>query len=162
MARRVFFSFHHQRDIFRVSQIRNCGVFNSGDTQPFLDAAEWEKVRREGESAVKNWIDRQMDGTSVIIICIGNETYKRKWVRYEIMKAYQAGKGILGIHIHNMKSINSQTDDKGINPLDQTHITQNGREIPLSLIFPTYDWILNDGRKNISNWIDEAAIKIGR
>ena len=58
MARKVFFSFHYDRDVLRVSQVRNCNVVTSGFTQDdFVDAADWETVKKGGDSAIKNWID---------------------------------------------------------------------------------------------------------
>ena len=72
MPRNVFFSFHHKRDIIRVSRIRNCGTFTD-EGQPFLDKAEWEKIKSTGDAKIKNWIDAQMERTSVLIACIGNE-----------------------------------------------------------------------------------------
>jgi hypothetical protein len=162
MPRRTFFSFHHERDIFRVSQIRNCGVFKAGDSQPFLDHAAWEEVRLKGHLEVKRWIDYEMSGSSVLVVCIGSETFERTWVRYEIRKAHFDKKGILGIRIHNMKSINKKTASIGVNPLDITHITEDNKEICCSEIYKTYDWVNDNGRENIEKWIEEAAIKAGR
>lgn len=162
MPRKVFFSFHHKRDIWRVSQIRNCGVFHDGDAQPFLDAAAWEEVRKQGTENIKRWIDKEMDGKTVLVVCIGNETNNRRWVRYEIVKAYEENKGIIGITIHNMKNSDSEKDYPGKNPLSTFHITQNGREQCFSDMYSTYDWVKDNGRENIKKWIEEAANKVGR
>lgn len=66
MARRVFFSFHYERDIWRVNQVRHTWV-TKGDIEEagYIDAADFEKVERQGEEAVKRWIDNQLKGTSV-------------------------------------------------------------------------------------------------
>jgi hypothetical protein len=74
MARRVFFSFHYQEDIWRVNQIRHVGVTKDWEAMPFLDAASWEAVKRKGDAAVKGWIDRQLDGTGVTVVLIGSQT----------------------------------------------------------------------------------------
>jgi hypothetical protein len=65
MARRVFFSFHYERDVWRVSQIRNSGIIlSAGDTTAgFIDAVEWERIERRGDEAVKRWIDGELQGT---------------------------------------------------------------------------------------------------
>ena len=144
MARRTFFSFHHGRDIWRVSQVRNSWV-----TQPdreaagFWDAAEWEKVRVQSEDAILKWIDKQLEGTSVTVVLIGAETSKRPYVAYEIKQSIKRGNGLLGIYIHNLKDMEGKTDTMGSNPLP------NG--------YPTYDWVYDDGRKNIGDWIEKAA-----
>jgi len=86
MARRVFFSFHYQDDIWRVSQIRNSRVTKDWEANTFLDAASWESVRRKGEPAVKSWIDRQLDGTGVTVVLIGTQTADRRYVQYRRRK----------------------------------------------------------------------------
>ena len=163
MARRVFFSFHYDRDIFRVSQVRNSWVVRgSKETQPFLDKAEWESIKRTGDAAVKRWIDEQLNGTSVTVVLIGAETYKREWVLHEIKRSYELGKGILGIYIHNVKCLKTGTDIKGQNPLDYWTIQQNGQNVPFSKLYKTYDWVGNNGYNNLSSWIEQAAQAVGR
>ena len=165
MPRNVFFSFHHKRDIIRVSRIRNCGTFTD-EGQPFLDKAEWEKIKSTGDAKIKNWIDAQMERTSVLIACIGNEYFKRKWARYEIRKAYLEKRGIVWIYVHQMKNFEStgypSYDEKGVNPLDTFYFVENGKQIYLSSIFSTYDWEKDNGKANIERWIEEAAKKVGR
>lgn len=158
MGRHVFFSFHYQRDIWRVNQIRNSWVTQGNTTAGFWDDASWESVKKQGDQKIKSWINRQMKGTSVTVILIGSETYKRKYVLYEIQRSYEEGKGILGIHIHNMKNQYGKTDKMGYNPLD---ILQ-GNNGPLSQLYETYDWILDNGRKNMGDWIEQATISVGR
>nr|WP_287073943.1 TIR domain-containing protein [Mesorhizobium sp.] len=36
-----------------------------------------------------------MKGTSVTFVLFGAETYNREWVRHEIRRSYQLGKGML-------------------------------------------------------------------
>jgi len=163
MARKVFFSFHYERDIWRASTVRNSWV-----TKPdrkaagFWDAAEWEKVKRAGEGAVKRWIDRNLLGTSVTVVLIGAETATRKWVMYEIRKSFERGNGLLGIYIHNIRDKNKMTDAKGQNPLDILYIERDGRRVYLSQIYKTYDWVYDYGYGNIGKWIEEAAKQAGR
>jgi hypothetical protein len=162
MVRRVYFSFHHKRDIIRVSQIRNSGVFGKEDAQPFLDKAEWEKIKHSGDQKIIDWINKQMEGTSVLVLCIGAETNSRKWVRYEIQKAYREKRGIVGIRIHQQKNFEKETDYKGINPLSTMYDSIDEKEVCLDTLYSTYDWIDDNGRENIQKWIEEAAIKVGR
>src|SRR5690349_9955563 len=104
MARRVFFSFHYQDDIWRVSQIRNSRVTKNWEANTFLDAASWESVRRKGDAAVKAWIGRQLDGTGVTVVLIGAQTADRRYVQYEIEESRRRGNGLLGIHIHRLNN----------------------------------------------------------
>ena len=169
MGRHVFFSFHYQRDIWRVNQVRNSWVTQENTTASFWDDASWESVKRQGDQAIKNWINRQMKGTSVTVVLIGAETSTRKYVKYETQRSYQEGKGILGIRIHKLENQYGYTDHQGQNPLDILTVNNNGRNTPLSHlhngydhIYKTYDWILNNGYHNIGNWIEEAARNAGR
>ncbi len=118
MARRVFFSFHYERDIWRASQVRNSWVTKSDrEAAGFWDAAAWEEVKKKGDEAIKRWIRSQLEGTSVTVVLIGKETSNRKWVRFEIKESHKNGKGILGVYIHNIKDQNGNTDQKGMTNL---------------------------------------------
>lgn len=166
MARHTFFSFHYQRDIWRVNQVRNSWVTQENTTADFWDDASWESVKKQGDQAIKNWINRQMKGTSVTVVLIGMETYSRKYVQYEIRKSYIEGKGILGIRIHNIKNQYGYVGTLGKNPLDILTVNYYGTNIPLSqlknqlgydYIFKTYDWVSDRGRNNIGSWIEQAV-----
>jgi hypothetical protein len=165
MTRKVFFSFHYNRDAWRVSQVRNSWLLRPSEhqTSNFLDAADWESIQREGEVAIQRWIDNQLKGTSVTIILIGAETANRKYVDYEIKKSYNLQKGLLGIYIHQIKNSKGQTDTKGKNPFAKWQITlPNGTKKALSEIYPTYDWVDDNGRINMPAWIEKAAKAAGK
>jgi|688.fasta_scaffold361992_1 hypothetical protein len=157
MPRRVFFSFHYARDSWRVSQVRNSNLIRREDQNTFLDKAEWEQIKLNGDSSIENWINKQLYGTSVTIILIGSETSKRKWVDYEIKQSASKDNAFIGIYIHNLKNQYQQTDYKGENPLEKWSFNlKNGGGLPLSRIYKTYDWIYDSGRENITRWIEEA------
>jgi len=163
MARQVFFSFYYKRDILRVSQVRNSGIFLSeNQTQPFYDKAEWEKLKISSNNAVEKWIEQQLKGTSVTVVLIGSQTFDRPWVKHEIKRSYELNKGMLGIYIHNINDPNTGSDTKGKNPFDHWYIENNGSKRYFSEIYPTYDWVYNYGRSNINNWIESAAKKANR
>ena len=103
MARKVFFSFHYERDAWRVAQVRNSNIITNLDKNPFYDKTEWESIKRNGDQAIKNWIDRQLQGTSVTVVLIGAQTASRRWVQYEIQKSIELGKGLIGVHISGMR-----------------------------------------------------------
>lgn len=158
MARRVFFSFHYDNDILRVGQIRNSGiVLAAGDTAAgFTDSASWESVKKQGDPAIQNWIDAELNGTSVTVVLIGSQTANRQWINYEIIQSVSRGNGLLGVYIHNVKDLRGNTDRAGENPFDYVR-WNNGQGAPLSGSYPTYDWVSNDGRKNLSTWVEVAA-----
>lgn len=57
MARRVFFSFHYENGINRSMTVRNSWVMQGKEAAGFIDKAEFEKVKRQGDANVKRWID---------------------------------------------------------------------------------------------------------
>ena len=159
MARRVFFSFHYERDVWRAGQIRNSWVTKPDrESAGFWDAASWEEVKRKGEEAIKRWIDRQLEGTAVTAVLIGSETADSKYVQYEIKKSWEIGNGLLGIYVHNLKDSNGRTDLKGKSPFDGYTFRRNDGVVTIA----TYDWAYNNGYANLGTWAESAARQAGR
>lgn len=154
----VFYSFHYDGDRDRVAQVRNMGVVEGS---PVASDNDWEQIKRGGDAAIQRWIDQQMKGTRCCIVLIGQGTAKRKWVEYEIVEAWNQNKGVLGIHIHNLRDLKGYQSSKGMNPLSSVTLRQGGQR--LSEVAHTYDPPFFDSkavyahiRANLSNWIDEA------
>jgi hypothetical protein len=115
----VFFSFHYERDVWRANVVRNSWVTKlDREAAGFIDAAEFEALKRKGEEAIKRWINDQLEGTSVTVVLIGAETYKREWVRYEIVKSFDKNNGQLGVYINKIKDKYGDIDIKGQNPFE--------------------------------------------
>ncbi len=110
MARRVFYSFHYDADNWRAGMVRNIGVVEGN--RPATDN-EWESVKKGGDKAIQKWINDQMSGRSCAIVLIGRTTAGRKWINYEIQQAWADGKGLLGIHVHNLEDKNGKQTTKG-------------------------------------------------
>src|SRR5258706_854373 len=99
MARRVFFSFHYD-DILAVNVVRMSDVVKTQydpTSRAVFDKSLWEETKKQGERAIRNMIDGALDGTSVTCALIGQQTWERPWVRYELLKSFERGNGILGI-----------------------------------------------------------------
>ena len=153
MAKTVFYSFHFDNDVMRVQQIRNMGVL---DGNVPVNANEWESIKKKGDQAIKNWIQDNMAYKKAVVVLIGKETYTRRWVKYEIEKAWTDGKAVFGVYIHNLKCPNSGTCTKGSNPFIQ--FTLNGTN--LADLVSCYDPPANDAynyiKNNIDSWVDAA------
>ena len=158
MARRCFFSFYYKRDSQRASQVRQIGSIEGN--RPATDN-DWETVTNGGDPAIKRWIADQMQGKSCTVVLVGTNTAKRKWINYEIVKSWNSGMGVVGIHIYGLKNLDSQISAKGDNPFD--YITHNPSKNKLSSIVKCYDpgganskeryaWISN----NIAKAVEEA------
>ena len=167
MTRKVFFSFHYSEDSWRASTVRNIGVVDGN--KPASDN-DWETVIGGGDSAIKKWIDSQLDGRTCTVVLIGNKTANRKWVEYEIKKSWESKKGVVGIYIHNLKDSSSNQTEKGKNPFAKIKVktanTSSNTETSLSYIVKDYDPpyststnVYNHISANLSAWIEEA-IKI--
>ena len=159
MARKVFFSFHYERDAWRAGVVRNSDVTkDSVEAAGFIDAADWEKVEKEGDENIKRWIAKQLDGTSVTVVLIGTETSNRRWVKYEIQKSYEKGNGLLGIYIHNIKD-KGNTDKQGDVLFGEIGKDVNGNSLYFRNVAKIYDWENNDGYHNLGKWVEEVAPK---
>lgn len=157
MAKRAFFSFHYQPDNWRASQVRNIGAIEGNE--PVADN-DWESVTRGGDAAIERWINEQMQGRSCAVVLIGTGTAGRKWIDYEIKKAWDDKRGLVGIHIHGLKDRFQQQSSKGGNPFDGFTVGQRR----LADIVRTYDppyWdskeIYNYIAVNMEAWVDEAV-----
>lgn len=147
MARRVFFSFHYQNDIWRANQVRNAHVVDGCAAAGFQDASLWEETKKKGDAAVKKLIDDGLTGSSVTVVLIGSETANRKYVGYEIAQSIARGNGLLGIYIHNLKDRNGRTALKGAIP---AALSAAGA--------PVYEW----DASNFGAWVEAAAKKAGK
>jgi len=120
MARSIYFGFHYD-DVssFRANVVRNSWVTMKRGGEHFVDKSIWEEALKKGPAALKKLIGNGLDGISVTVILVGSETFKRRWVRYEIVKSFTEGKGILPIYINRIPSRNEGIKQKGINPLER-------------------------------------------
>lgn len=163
MARRVFFSFHYENDVWRANQVRNSWVTKpNSEAAGFIDSVEFEEVKKGGDTAIKKWIDKQLDGTSVTVLLIGSDTSNREYVKYELEQSWKRGNGILGIYIHNCKDKNGNTSAKGNPYFGDIFKSRSDNKSYFSERFQTYDWVNNDGYSNLGVWIEAAAKQAGR
>lgn len=154
--RQVFFSFHHERDAWRAAQVRNMGVLS--DCR-LVDDNDWERAIHTEEYIIQNWIDTQMAGRECLVVLIGSHTSDRRWIKYEIKKAWSDGMGVVGVHIQNLKDHNGLQSALGENPFSSVAV--QGQE--LSGVVETYDPPFRDSRlvyrhirENIELWVERA------
>lgn len=115
--RYVYFSFHYDRDILRVQQVKNHWVTKGNyRAAGYFDGSLEEKAKKESDRAVKAAINKGIMGSSVTCVLIGAVTSTREWVAYEIFRSIELGMGIFGVRIHNLKDPRSGTDVLGRSP----------------------------------------------
>ena len=156
VTRRTFFSFHYKPDNWRAAEVRNIGAVEGN--APVSDN-DWETVTKGGDVAIQKWIDDQMYGKSCAVVLIGSQTAGRKWIDYEIKKAWDAGKGLLGIYIHNLKNQNGDHASKGKNPFDGFTVQDEKLSGIVKAYDPPYKLSTNvyaHIRDNMADWVEEA------
>lgn len=151
--RQIFYSFHYSNDVMRVQQIRNIGALE--ENKP-VSANEWENVKKGGDTAIKRWINDNMQNRSCVVVLIGTETANRPWVKYEIEHAWKEGKGILGIYIHNIKCPNNGKCSQGANPFEK--VTVDGKKLStlVNCYNPSPTDAYGDIASKLEGWIETA------
>jgi hypothetical protein len=156
VARKVFYSFNFKVDPQRVAKVKNMGVVEG---QTILSSNKWEDVKAGGDSAIQAWIDEQMTGKSCIVVLIGASTAGRRWVKYEIKKAWADGRGLVGVYIHNLTDLNNKQTAKGTNPFSAFTVGDKD----LDSIAKAYDsryvtsgYVYNHINENLPEWVEEA------
>jgi len=117
-----------------------------------------ETLQRSGDAAIEKWIRDNIKNKDCVIVLVGENTASRKFVKYEIKQAWEQGKGLLGIYIHNINCPRNGKCSKGKNPFEQFTVGTK----KLSEIVKCYDPgsdAYNNISENIADLIDEA-IKI--
>lgn len=155
MSRRVFYSFHYEKDCRRVQQVINMGVVSG---QKLLNSSDWEEVKAKGDPSVKRWIDGQLNGCSCLVVLIGTETAERPFVQYEITKAYELKMGIVGVYIHNLTDMDKERSAKGKNPFSLIQRTSDGCKLDqlVEVYDPSYFDTYQDIQNNLEGLVERA------
>ena len=160
--RQAFFSFEYIKDNWRASEVRKMGVVSKDST--FSDN-DWEEVKEKSDKDIKKWIDNQMAMRSCIVVLIGSTTSTRKWVKYEIEKAYELGKGIVGIYINKLKDKNDSQSPEGNSPFYNIYIDDGHRLSHYVTAFKSEyassKYVYNDIKDHISDLIENAINDAG-
>lgn len=156
--RQVFFSFEYNKDNWRAGQVRNMGKVDNSST--FSDN-DWEEVKSKTDTKIKEWIDAQMAKRSCLVVLIGATTSGRKWINYEIQKAYELGKGIVGIYIHGLKDSDGNQTTKGSNPFYQFYIGEENKRLSNYVTcfdsnYKSSTYVYDDIKENIEQLIEDA------
>ena len=148
MARRVFFSFNYNKDVWRVNQIRSMPNIIGSAAAGFQDASLWEEAKKKGDAAIKRLIDKGLEYTSVTVVCVTYGTAVRKYINYEIDQSLKRGNGLLGLQIHHLKDQAGNTTSPGSIP---SQIETAG--------FKAYKYF---NKERLAAWIEQAAKLAGK
>lgn len=122
MTRRTFFSFHYTPDVRRAWIVRNSWVTKvaQGDRSDagFFDSSVFEATQKEGDETLKRFLREGLHNTTVTCVLVGKETCLRRWVRYEILRSFIRGNGLLAVRIHSIADMGNGPTTAGANPFD--------------------------------------------
>ena len=133
----------------RVATVRSIGTIEGSKPAPDND---WETITKNGDSAIKKWIEDQMKYRSCTVILVGNQTANRKWINHEIVKSWESNMGIVGIYIHGLKNQDEKITQKGKNPFDYITIGDTGKK--LSTLVECYNPVGSNSKERYA-WISE-------
>lgn len=156
MARKVFYSFHFDNDVWRAGQVRNIGVVDGSEP---VKGNRWEDVKAKSDDDIKKWINDNLRDKSCLVVLIGEKTSEREWVQYEIETAWNLEKAVCGIYIHKLKNEIGEQSAEGKNPFDKFTVGNK----KLSNIVPVFkssysssQYVYDDIKENIENLVEKA------
>ena len=154
MPRRVYFSFHPDLEAWRAKVVLDCWVAGlDHEAAGCWDPAAWQQARQTGEEAVRHMINRALEQTSVTVVLIGSRAREHEWAVYEIQKSYQRRNGLLGIYIHGIADAQGRVEPKGENPFATLYLEETNHPLPFSRLYPSYDWVKDEGPRHVASWI---------
>jgi hypothetical protein len=147
--RHAFFSFQFD-DVMRVNNVRQAWKIKQPDAasiRSFYDSSLWENRQLEADESVKDIIGAGVRNTSAVCVLVGQDTWERRWVRYEIARAVIDKRGLLAVHLNNLNHHERRTPDLfGPNPLDYMAVVKTQKNALSSPQYYLYEWTLHDGR----------------
>ena len=103
MANNIFIS-HYGKDDEHVQSLKARLQANGYEVRNFsVDSTNHKDGRKPSDEVVKRLLRMRISWSSTFICLIGPKTHTRKWVDYEINKAVEQGKRIIGVYTHGSK-----------------------------------------------------------
>lgn len=155
MARKTFFSFHYIPDVQRAQVVRRSQFFKDHGEAGFYDASAFEKTKNEDPAALKRFLRKEIQGTSVICVLIGAETASRRWVRFEILQALCDARGLIGVRINTIPDFNGKTAVAGDNPFDLLGVFRKDDAIQVierKTVSDPWTYTSDFGKQQLETW----------
>jgi len=103
MANNIFIS-HYGKDDEHVQSLKARLQANGYEVRNFsVDSTNHKDGRKPSDEVVKRLLRMRISWSSTFICLIGPKTHTRTWVDFEIKKAVEQGKRILGVYTHGSK-----------------------------------------------------------
>lgn len=124
---------------------------------------DWEAVRFKTDAAIEKWIHEQMKYTKAVIVLVGSTTADSRWVRHEIVKAWNDKRPLLGVRIHNLHDKDGNSAVLGANPFSGIALKNGGT---IADYVPLIDPAGSDSKSvyktiqdNLESWVNNSAYK---
>jgi len=129
MPRKTFFSFHYKPDVARAQIVRNSWMTKPDREEAgFFDSSVFERAQRTNPDALKRFLIEGLNNTSVTCVLVGTETYLRPWVRFELVRSFYRGNGLLAINIGGLTHFGEKSI-QGPNPFNHLAFTVTGETV---------------------------------
>jgi hypothetical protein len=152
----------------------------------YFDDSIWTSAHSKGDAALQTLIRQALIGTTATVVLIGNDTWTRKWVHFEIAESRKKGNGLLGIHMpnqiqvaqkarigaelptnqpegrnpfsfHRKSGTQISTASDGLRPTRIVDAVLDLLDPRIDSLVPVYRWKHDDGYNNLGEWIDLAS-----
>ena len=103
MGRRVYFAFDFD-DLGRIEIVRQSGKVGLRETiqRGFYDRAVWESRALKNETGLLALMREAVRNSTTVCVLSGTNTWRSRWVKYEIARAVIDERGLLAIHIDDI------------------------------------------------------------
>jgi MTH538 TIR-like domain (DUF1863) len=159
VPKQVFFSFDLSEDLWRASVVRNRWIADPAQAAGGLWSPEFTVGPQPDREALDRFVDEQVEAAEVTAVLIGAHTASCEHVLHAIRRSAELGRGMLGIYVDQCRNRYGSTGTRGRNPFDRVTVYRDGREESMADSIPTYDWIADDGYRNLHDWIREATTR---
>ena len=103
MPHNIFIS-HYGKDDEHVQSLKTRLKSQGYDVRNFsVDSTNHRDGRKPSNEVIKRLLRMRISWSSTFICLIGPKTHTRAWVDYEIKKAVEQGKRIIGVYTHGSK-----------------------------------------------------------
>jgi hypothetical protein len=115
---RVYFAFDFD-DLARVEAVRQNGKVGLRETiqRGFYDRSVWESRAAKNEAGLLTLMREAVRNSSTVCVLSGVNTWRSRWVKYEIARAVIEERGLLTIHVDGIEPSHSAPGPAGLNPL---------------------------------------------
>jgi hypothetical protein len=117
-GRRIYFAFDFD-DLPRVEIVRQSGKVGLRETiqRGFYDRTVWESRALKNEAGLLALMREAVRNSTTVCVLSGANTWRSRWVKYEIARAVIEERGLLAIHIEDIEPNRTASEPPGLNPL---------------------------------------------